>query len=759
MTQVTGCAPVHMHVGSVDASSILSSLAETDDSVSQRKWLSQSGTYTVHTQMQELKQKISARSKRNFLLERDVRYLDNRIALLIANRMGEDDMYEMEPTESEQTDLSAHPALDDQRIQQYSNLFFLLFSEPRLVAILCSIVSNREIDMLLQLIMFTIYSNQYEEREEHLLLTMFHFVLSSQFKAATNFNSLLRANTPVSRMLTTYTHRGPGQAYLRKILVKHIVRIMACPEQNLDIEPRRVYDELAAAGSVPSGLSLEDAEALPAVRACISERAAMLVSIATDLLADITTHINLVPYGLRWICKQIRFLARRQYPEASNTAVCSLVGAFFFLRFVNPALVTPDAMRLVDEVPAPFSRRTLTMLAKMIQALVNSPTCTKETCMQAVQPFVDNHREQMLSFLQKLCNVGDFYDTLALHQHLALSRRDLRLSISVNELTWMHTLLLEHLIFLAPDPSDRLAQILKELGPPLEKVPRKENYTLELQLFSRWETDMPETTSSPLHENNISQSDTLYMETKAAFVQLLRALPEGEPIPQDIATVAERAAKSRNAVVASDGERALRLLHEFKQLRTDAVIQQSIMKEEVVAELNFLGNKRDKMMSEMDSLREVLDSIDDHYVFLCGQLETYKSYLQNIRMLSGTKRGRGTLGVKHVLGPDPWYRLPEYHTYRLTYAQLERENVLAHSTVPEERRPHIYFQFTSPSPGSFLIALHYRGRLEPIIEMDLKIDDLLEKEREGVIALDFEYVQLRLTRLHTLLKRLFGRRR
>ena len=195
-------------------------------------------------------------------------------------------------------------------------------------------------------------------------------------------------------------------------------------------------------------------------------------------------------------------------------------------------------------------------------------------------------------------------------------------------------------------------------------------------------------------------------------------------------------------MVASDGERALRLLHEFKQLRTDAVIQQSIMKEEVVAELNFLGNKRDKMMSEMDSLREVLDSIDDHYVFLCGQLETYKSYLQNIRMLSGTKRGRGTLGVKHVLGPDPWYRLPEYHTYRLTYAQLERENVLAHSTVPEERRPHIYFQFTSPSPGSFLIALHYRGRLEPIIEMDLKIDDLLEKEREGVIALDFEYVQL-----------------
>jgi len=31
----------------------------------------------------------------------------------------------------------------------------------------------QEIDSLLQTVMFTIYGNQYESREEHLLLTMF----------------------------------------------------------------------------------------------------------------------------------------------------------------------------------------------------------------------------------------------------------------------------------------------------------------------------------------------------------------------------------------------------------------------------------------------------------------------------------------------------------------------------------------------------------------------------------------------------------
>jgi Ras GTPase-activating-like protein IQGAP2/3 len=34
-----------------------------------------------------MKAKISSQSKKNFLLERDVRYLDSRIALLIQNRM------------------------------------------------------------------------------------------------------------------------------------------------------------------------------------------------------------------------------------------------------------------------------------------------------------------------------------------------------------------------------------------------------------------------------------------------------------------------------------------------------------------------------------------------------------------------------------------------------------------------------------------------------------------------------------------------
>ena len=42
---------------------------------------------TAQKHLAELKSQISSQSKKNFVLEKDVRYLDSRIALLIQSRM------------------------------------------------------------------------------------------------------------------------------------------------------------------------------------------------------------------------------------------------------------------------------------------------------------------------------------------------------------------------------------------------------------------------------------------------------------------------------------------------------------------------------------------------------------------------------------------------------------------------------------------------------------------------------------------------
>ncbi len=52
-----------------------------------KTWYLQPDTEIAQKAQHDYKAKISSQSKKNFVLEKDVRYLDSRIALLIQNRM------------------------------------------------------------------------------------------------------------------------------------------------------------------------------------------------------------------------------------------------------------------------------------------------------------------------------------------------------------------------------------------------------------------------------------------------------------------------------------------------------------------------------------------------------------------------------------------------------------------------------------------------------------------------------------------------
>lgn len=81
-------------------------------------------------------------------------------------------------------------------------------------------------------------------------------------------------------------------------------------------------------------------------------------------------------------------------------------------------------------------------------------------------------------------------------------------------------------------------------------------------------------------------------------------------------------------------------------------------------------------------------------------------------------------------------------------------------------------------PGTFVISLHYKGvcvfccRMVPIsnrlfstgrnrglLELDLKLDDLLEMQQNGQDELDLEYVQFNVPKVLTLLNKRFARKK
>jgi Ras GTPase-activating-like protein IQGAP2/3 len=305
---------------------------------------------------------------------------------------------------------------------------------------------------------------------------------------------------------------------------------------------------------------------------------------------------------------------------------------------------------LIEQTPAENPKRTLTYVAKMLQNLANKPSYAKEPYMQRLAPFIENNKERINRFMLDLCEVQDFYETLEMDNYVALSKKDLELSITLNEVYAMHKLIEKHQVELAKEEQSHLSQLLGELGAAPAQLPRKENRAINLPLYSKWETSLDDFTAAL----DITQEEVYFMEAKSTFVMIMRSLPPNSVVmrrPLRLDRVAEAAATTKNdSVMVRKGIRAMELLNQLQELGIiDKDDSYALLRDEVEQELVHLGSLKEKVIVETQKLDEVFRTIRDHNTYLVGQLETYKSYLHNVRGQSeGTaKRGQSA----KVLGP------------------------------------------------------------------------------------------------------------
>jgi Ras GTPase-activating-like protein IQGAP2/3 len=178
---------------------------------------------------------------------------------------------------------------------------------------------------------------------------------------------------------------------------------------------------------------------------------------------------------------------------------------------------------------------------------------------------------------------------------------------------------------------------------------------------------------------DITQEDVYFMEAKSIFVQLLRTLPATSTAvrrPLNLRKIGDVATTMKDMGMFRKGMRGMELLNQLQELGviTDQDHFQ-ILREEIEQELVHLGSLKEKVMEETKKLDEVYKTIRDHNAYLVSQLETYKSYLHNVRSQSeGKQRTAGKQHKQQVLGP-----------YKFTHQQLEKEGVIQKSNVPDNR--------------------------------------------------------------------------
>lgn len=165
-------------------------------------------------------------------------------------------------------------------------------------------------------------------------------------KAETPLESL-RRNCVATKILSIYAHLK-GNSYLQVSLGPFLREIIANPDK---------YVFEANPDKIPPGQTIES-------------NFRKFDSSTKKLVSALQSTYQDVPAVLREVCYTIASSAGAKFLNSKNSSVTA-VSSFFILRFICPALVSPESEGLLKTAPSKEVRRTLLLLAKMIQNMAN----------------------------------------------------------------------------------------------------------------------------------------------------------------------------------------------------------------------------------------------------------------------------------------------------------------------------------------------------------------------------------------------------
>lgn len=525
-------------------------------------------------------------SRRNFMLERELNEIDEKIKLLIKNRLTlQEVMAASSSASAPQTASEEHVALAALKNKKtlYEDLFFLLQSTPHYFALLARVMqpSKDGVQLFVQTVVLDTFGDAFDTHEERLLLSLFREALQAEMAECSDRATLLRSNSAITQMLSAYAKRGAGLGVLREILeepLRDLCDSKAGRAVNLELQPLKAYHQIIQDFETQTGnisdmdksvATDEEAATHPAVQALLAERVALLAHHAETILSRITASATRIPYGMRWICRvigelyQARFggdAAEESAGASSRTSLAeqiqALQGGFIYLRFFNPAIVAPDATGFITSKPSRTVRRNLVLIAKLLQNLSNGlPFGDKEAYMKPLNPWLQSHRPHMERFFEQLTQVDDVDDSLSLdrytHSSLGGGSRLNEITLSLNQIFFMQSLLQEYKeqiclgaqgTYSATEP---LAVLLNKFGSAVPaQVPRADNVTVVLRLVDTRSARLS-TTTAPVFATTGASDDAvvhdpfgrnaatrdprlnpLYLQAKSLLLNVLKRLPE-----------------------------------------------------------------------------------------------------------------------------------------------------------------------------------------------------------------------------------------
>ncbi|XP_073965358.1 neurofibromin 1 isoform X2 [Choristoneura fumiferana] len=220
-----------------------------------------------------------------------------------------------------------------------------------------------------------------------------------------------------------------------------------------------------------------------------------LIDLTKEVFNRIVNSADKFPPQLRSMCHCLYQVLSKRFAQFPQTSV-GAVGTVLFLRFINPAIVSPQEMGIVSRpVPAQV-KRGLMLMSKILQNIANHVEFSKEQHMLPFNDFLRAHFEAGRKFFIQIASDCESVDQTS-HNLSFISDANV---VALHRLLWNHQERIGDYLSCSRDhkavgrrPFDKMATLLAYLGPP-EHKPVESTSGLLFSSYARWSSiDMSST--------------------------------------------------------------------------------------------------------------------------------------------------------------------------------------------------------------------------------------------------------------------------
>ncbi|NXO43773.1 IQGA3 protein, partial [Locustella ochotensis] len=737
-----------------------------------------------------LQEEVVKRIRASRQLESDLDLMDIKIGLLVKNRITLQEVVShcKKLTKKNKEQLSEMMSMDKQKglkslskekrqkLETYQHLFYLLQTQPVYLARLIFQMPQNKSTKFMESVIFTLYNYASNPREAYLLLQLFKAALQEEIRSKVDHvHDILTGNATVIRLVVSFYRNVRGQNALREILAGPVQEVLQDRTLSIRTDPVDIYkawinqteSQSGQRSKLPYEVSPEQALSHPEVQRRLDISIRNLLAVTDKFVSAITSSVDKIPYGMRYMAKILRTSLAEKFPKAPTEEIDKIVGNLLYYRFMNPAVVAPDGFAIVDVSAGaalqPEQRRSLGSIAKVLQ---HAATCkafqgdSAHLC--GVNRYLEDTHHKFRRFISAACCVPEpeeRFDVDEYSEMVAVAKPVIY--ITVGELINTHKLLLEHQDSIAPHPSDPLHELLEDL----DEIPTVQSLLGEsvaslgdssteqvLSQLSRTEISLTLTNKLvPVASSEESDTRSLLLSTKQMLVDLIQSQP-GDSLPEILwtpATEHEEAAHERlvrrralrdaqasaqlrrhrslaaNSQLSME-EKKRKVIRNLRRLESLGLLDSANRYQELVDELaKDIRNQRrhrQQRRGELLKLRQTLEGLDAKTRFYEEQIDYYNQYIKTcLDNLAASNK---------VSGKSK--KLPSLH---YTAAQLWEKGVLLEiQDLPPSQLKNVIFDIVPcEESGRFQVKAKFMG-----IDMEcfqLHYQDLLQLQYEGVAVM------------------------